>query len=244
MRALFVQPTVINPTATLMGRRGAGRSSPSPAARHRHHRERRAGPADRGAAAADRGTGAGAHALRHELHQDRRAGAAHRLSRCARPHVAGRHQPASRHQLDGDADGRRNRDALGDGRNGDGTRAWQRARFDGARRSWPRCSPASATGLIREGLHVWLPLPASRTEEVFVAQARLHGVAIAPGQSFRTTGAPRQPAVRISLGSTSEAELRDGAPHRRQALPAIPSRCCWRFEHDVLRMCSDHEKLS
>lgn len=60
-----------------------------------------------------------------------------------------------------------------------------------------------------EGLHVWLPLQSREAEELFVAQARLRGVALAPGQSFQT-GAIRQPAVRISVGSTSEAELRAG----------------------------------
>ncbi|MDQ2633578.1 MAG: PLP-dependent aminotransferase family protein, partial [Pseudomonadota bacterium] len=59
-------------------------------------------------------------------------------------------------------------------------------------------------------LHLWLPLPGNRTEEGFVAQARLQGVAIAPGASFRTSEAPWQPAVRISLGSTTEGELRAG----------------------------------
>lgn len=62
----------------------------------------------------------------------------------------------------------------------------------------------------RSGLHIWLPLPGDRTEEGFVAQARLQGVAIAPGLSFRTSDAPWQPAVRISLGSTTEGELRAG----------------------------------
>lgn len=62
----------------------------------------------------------------------------------------------------------------------------------------------------RGGLHVWLPLPEDRTEEDFVAQARLQGVAIAPGVSFRTGEAPWHPAVRISLGSTTEGELRSG----------------------------------
>ena len=62
----------------------------------------------------------------------------------------------------------------------------------------------------RDALHVWLPLPDARTEEGFVSQARLQGVAIAPGMSFRTCDAPWQPAVRISLGSTTEAELRTG----------------------------------
>ncbi len=59
-------------------------------------------------------------------------------------------------------------------------------------------------------LHVWLPLPEDHTEEGFVSQARLQGVAIAPGVSFRTSDTPWQPAVRISLGSTSEVELRSG----------------------------------
>ena len=62
----------------------------------------------------------------------------------------------------------------------------------------------------RYALHLWLPLPGNRTEEGFVAQARLQGVAIAPGASFRTSEAPWQPAVRISLGSTTEGELRAG----------------------------------
>ena len=62
----------------------------------------------------------------------------------------------------------------------------------------------------RSGLHVWLPLPDDRTEEGFVAQARLQGVAIAPGVSFRTGQMPWHPAVRISLGSTTEGELRIG----------------------------------
>lgn len=59
-------------------------------------------------------------------------------------------------------------------------------------------------------LHLWLPLPEDRTEDGFVAQARLQGVAIAPGASFRVSDAPWKPAVRISLGSTTEGELRAG----------------------------------
>lgn len=61
-----------------------------------------------------------------------------------------------------------------------------------------------------QSLHVWLPLDLQHSEEAFVAQARLRGVAIAPGSSFRTSGEPWRPAVRISLGSTTEAELRAG----------------------------------
>src|SRR3569623_1606096 len=61
-----------------------------------------------------------------------------------------------------------------------------------------------------QSLHVWLPLGDNHAEEAFVSQARLRGVAIAPGSSFRTSGEPWHPAVRISLGSTTEAELRFG----------------------------------
>lgn len=62
----------------------------------------------------------------------------------------------------------------------------------------------------RDGMHLWLQLPGDRSEESFVAQARLQGVAIAPGMSFRIAEAPWKPAVRISLGSTTEGELRAG----------------------------------
>jgi len=61
-----------------------------------------------------------------------------------------------------------------------------------------------------ESLHVWLPLTGGRAEEGFVAQARLEGVAIAPGISFRVSEADWQPAVRISVGSTTEDELKAG----------------------------------
>lgn len=61
-----------------------------------------------------------------------------------------------------------------------------------------------------QSLHIWLPLTCQHTEEGFVAHARLRGVAIAPGISFQTADHGRAPAVRISLGSTSEAELRTG----------------------------------
>ncbi|MGO1075109.1 MocR-like ectoine utilization transcription factor EhuR [Inquilinus sp. CA228] len=66
-----------------------------------------------------------------------------------------------------------------------------------------------------QGLHVWLPLGERRSEEEFVSHARLQGVAIAPGASFAIGGASeggmdRQPAVRISVGSTTPEQLRDG----------------------------------
>jgi DNA-binding transcriptional MocR family regulator len=60
------------------------------------------------------------------------------------------------------------------------------------------------------GLQVWLRLPAGVREDQFVAQARLHGVGLAPGASFATSPDPGWPAVRIAIGATSEAELRVG----------------------------------
>lgn len=59
-----------------------------------------------------------------------------------------------------------------------------------------------------QALHLWLPL-GERAEDLFVAQARLRGVAVAPGTSFRVGGRVH-PAIRVSLGSTSESELRTG----------------------------------
>ncbi|MEO3997794.1 PLP-dependent aminotransferase family protein [Mesorhizobium sp. CAU 1732] len=73
-----------------------------------------------------------------------------------------------------------------------------------------------------ESLHLWLPLPDGRSEDGFVSQARLQGVAIAPGVSFRTSEARWTPAVRISLGSTDEAELRIGLGLVAKLLMADP----------------------
>jgi DNA-binding transcriptional MocR family regulator len=87
---------------------------------------------------------------------------------------------------------------------------------------WQRAALASRHGIVADvlsgvdyrshhnSLHIWLPLPGDRTEESFVSQARLQGVAIAPGLSFRTSDMRWQPAVRVSLGSTNESELRSG----------------------------------
>lgn len=60
-----------------------------------------------------------------------------------------------------------------------------------------------------DGLHIWLPLEDGREESLFIAQARLRGVAVAPGASFQTGGI-RQPAVRISVGSTDDDALKTG----------------------------------
>ena len=71
-------------------------------------------------------------------------------------------------------------------------------------------------------LHLWLPLPDERSEDRFVAQARVEGVGIAPGASFRISDAPWKPAVRVSLASTTEEELRSGLSVIANLLVADP----------------------
>ena len=154
---------------------------------------------------------AGTHALRHQLHQDHRAGSAHRLSRRARPLCRSRRQPPSRLQLDGDAHGRRDRLEMGGRRHRHGTGPLAAGGAGAAPGHRRRSAWAKATTVpIRQACICGCRCRASRTEEGFVAQARLQGVAIAPGASFRISDAPWQPAVRISLGSTTEGELRAG----------------------------------
>ena len=61
-----------------------------------------------------------------------------------------------------------------------------------------------------QSMHVWLHLPEGHSEEGFVSQARLRGVAVAPGSSFHTAECGWRPSVRISLGSTTVEELHAG----------------------------------
>ena len=66
----------------------------------------------------------------------------------------------------------------------------------------PTCHP--------ESLHLWINLPEAWPEVDFVTQARLMGVAVAPGNAFCATEKGRAQAVRISLGSTRADDLRRG----------------------------------
>ncbi|WP_413205214.1 PLP-dependent aminotransferase family protein [Rhodospirillum sp. A1_3_36] len=61
------------------------------------------------------------------------------------------------------------------------------------------------------GMHIWLPLPAPWTEDTFVAHARLHGVAVAPGSSFLVGLDPfKHRGVRVCLGAEARPMLRQG----------------------------------
>ncbi|NEX45602.1 PLP-dependent aminotransferase family protein [Pseudotabrizicola algicola] len=59
-------------------------------------------------------------------------------------------------------------------------------------------------------LHLWMRLPEAWTEERFVEQARLLGVAVAAGAAFRASDKGRNQAIRISLGSTRAEDLQRG----------------------------------
>ncbi|PWC62966.1 GntR family transcriptional regulator [Azospirillum sp. TSH7] len=61
-----------------------------------------------------------------------------------------------------------------------------------------------------EGLHLWLPLGEGRPEATFVSHARHQGVALAPGSAFAIGPGTRPDALRVSIGSTTEAELHAG----------------------------------
>jgi DNA-binding transcriptional MocR family regulator len=87
---------------------------------------------------------------------------------------------------------------------------WQRAAIHRRHRIAAATLAGIAYRAHPESLHLWLPLKDDRAEEAFVSHARLQGVAIAPGASFFTNQAARYPAVRISIGSTTEDELRGG----------------------------------
>lgn len=60
------------------------------------------------------------------------------------------------------------------------------------------------------GMHVWLPLPPEWSEEGFLAHARLHGVAVAPGSSFCLTEPGRHAGVRLCLGGEPADRLELG----------------------------------
>ncbi|QIE55465.1 PLP-dependent aminotransferase family protein [Pikeienuella piscinae] len=60
------------------------------------------------------------------------------------------------------------------------------------------------------GLHVWTPLPEGWSEGAFVAHARLNGVAVAAGSAFAISDRAASAGVRICLGGPAEAALRRG----------------------------------
>ncbi|WP_422370108.1 PLP-dependent aminotransferase family protein [Hoeflea sp.] len=60
------------------------------------------------------------------------------------------------------------------------------------------------------GMHIWMPVPGTWTEEEFVAHARLNGVAVAPGSAFDMSEGVKDRGVRICLGGDTPETLRRG----------------------------------
>ena len=60
------------------------------------------------------------------------------------------------------------------------------------------------------GMHIWLDLPHAWSEEAFVAHARLLGIAVAPGSAFQLSAASHRQGVRVCLGVESQEALKKG----------------------------------
>ncbi|MDF1609283.1 PLP-dependent aminotransferase family protein [Hoeflea sp. YIM 152468] len=60
------------------------------------------------------------------------------------------------------------------------------------------------------GMHIWLPIPGSWTEDGFVAHARLNGVAVAPGSAFAMSETVAKHGVRICLGAETDQAFERG----------------------------------
>ena len=65
-------------------------------------------------------------------------------------------------------------------------------------------------GASPAGMHIWLPLPHAWSEEAFVAHARLQGVAVAPGSAFAVSSVGAAAGIRICLGAESMPALDRG----------------------------------
>lgn len=71
-------------------------------------------------------------------------------------------------------------------------------------------------------VHIWLPLPGRWRTSAFVAQARKLGVAVAPSTPFVVNLDTDVRAVRVSLGSAQENELKRGLRILAQLLGSEP----------------------
>ena len=91
--------------------------------------------------------------------------------------------------------------------------AWQRRALHGRHRVASEVLAGIDYRSHPESLHVWVPLRDGRAEELFVSHARLQGAAIAPGRSFRISEGDWHPAVRLDQrGGTARRPDRGGQP--------------------------------
>lgn len=88
--------------------------------------------------------------------------------------------------------------------------AWQKAALQRRHDIVEECLKGVAHAASPNGLHIWLPLVAPWSEELFISHARSSGVAVTAGSVFAVNGYPRKPGVRICIGSATEAQLAEG----------------------------------
>jgi DNA-binding transcriptional MocR family regulator len=80
--------------------------------------------------------------------------------------------------------------------------------------------PTSLATATVEGIHLWLPLPDGWTARSLTMTARLEGLAVTPSDAF-SPGAPKEQAVRISLGGVRDRmRLKQGLDRLMQLMEA------------------------
>ncbi len=86
-----------------------------------------------------------------------------------------------------------------------------------------------ATGILPDcfkatpyGMHLWLTLSNSWTEDSFLRQCQLQGVAVAPGSTFNLSDQPQAAAVRVCTGSVPTEQLRQGLQTVNRVLHSNP----------------------
>ncbi len=87
---------------------------------------------------------------------------------------------------------------------------WQRKALEQRNKLVERVFSGVSYGGSQNGMHIWLPLPQSWTEEGFVAHAARAGVAVGPGSSFAVSDVSPEAGVRICLGAETLQDLEKG----------------------------------
>ncbi len=87
---------------------------------------------------------------------------------------------------------------------------WQRGALGRRNRLAARIFTGIPYCSSENGMHIWLPLPKSWTEEGFVAHASRNGVAVGPGSSFAVSETPAEPGIRVCLGAETIQDLERG----------------------------------
>lgn len=99
---------------------------------------------------------------------------------------------------------------------------WQREALSGRHQILNEAFGGLSFSSHPEGLHAWIPLPAGHQETGFAAHAKALGIAVATGSSFLSADHEPYPAIRVSVGSVAEEQLRSGVATLAGILRAPP----------------------